>query len=297
MIRQAISLFGRTSLGSSAILTAKAFFDSRQRGPVPHISDQVIRKWCSTIRQDGVCVVDKFLPTDECLSLRAEIDILMKFYPDAVQTNGHEADQRLFLGGTPPGQIANVYEEHRLAICASAFLGIGAVNLATMAGRLSADSKNCGSGGGWHRDSFTNQFKAIIYLSDVGHGNGPFQYVRGSHRLSSMICDQQRAALGIMQSRVCNNQIRKLIDKNPARLMTLIGAPGTLILADTTGLHRGMPITSDSRYALTNYYFAQRTLTAARKDHFRPILGVHMPYKHTANSSMDSMLVTPRSKT
>ena len=289
MIRQTLSFIGETFLGSSVILTAKAIFDSRLRGPVSNIQDQKIDKWCSNIRQDGVCMVDNFLPTHECVNLRKEIDFLMNLYLDSVQLDEHEADQRLFLGGTAPGQIGSIYGDPRLATCASAFLGIGAENLATIAGRLNMIPGNHGSGGGWHRDSFTNQFKAIIYLSDVGKDNGPFQYLRGSHSLSSMICDRQRAELGVMQSRVRNDQISKLVDRNPARLMTLTGGPGTLMLADTTGLHRGMPITAGSRYALTNYYFAPNTLTASRKDHFKPILGVHVPYIHTANSSIDSM--------
>ena len=75
MIRQTLSFIGETFLGSSVILTAKAIFDSRLRGPVSNIQDPKIDKWCSNIRQDGVCMVDNFLPTHECVNLREEIEL------------------------------------------------------------------------------------------------------------------------------------------------------------------------------------------------------------------------------
>ena len=36
----------------------------------------------------------------------------------------------------------------------------------TMAGKLYYKNGNLGSGGGWHRDSFSRQFKSIVYLTD-----------------------------------------------------------------------------------------------------------------------------------
>jgi hypothetical protein len=288
-MRHLMSVVEKIPFAPAAILAAKTVIDSRYRGPTSRIPNGEVAEWCATVRRVGACVVEKFIPGEKCAQLIAEIDSLMAAYPQAVQVDTQGADQRLFLGNPQPLEIAEVCDDHRLSLCAATFLGDGAVNLAVLAGRLNAAHGNGGSGGGWHRDSFTNQFKAIIYLSDVGQDNGPFQYVQGSHRLTSMIRDQRRAALGVAQHRVRDDQIQRLIEGAPDRLLTLVGRAGTLILADTTGLHRGMPITTGTRHALTNYYFAPRTITPVLRDRFKPILGLHVPYKRAASSSIDSI--------
>lgn len=288
-MRHLMSLVEKIPFAPAAMLTAKTILDSRYRGPTSRISDGEVAEWCKSVHRDGVCAVKNFIPSEICAQLRAEIDSLMAAHPNAVRVDTQGADQRLFLGNPQPLEIGEVCDDHRLSLCAAAFLGDGAVNLAALAGRLKAVPGNGGSGGGWHRDSFTNQFKALIYLSDVGQDNGPFQYVRGSHRLTSKIHDRRRAALGIAQRRVRDDQVHRLIEDTPDRLMTLLGRAGTLILADTTGLHRGMPIATGTRYALTNYYFAHRTITPALEDRFKPILGLHIPYKRAASSSIDSI--------
>ena len=289
MMRQILSLIEKIPFAPAVLLAGKVVAGSCLRQPALHISDHEIIAWRNAVRRNGVHVVENFLPEARCALLRAEVDSLMTKRPEAVQVDAHGADHRVFLGLTPPGALGEMYSNIRLAVCAAAFLGADVINLATLAGRLTAVPDNLGSGGGWHRDSFTNQFKAIIYLSDVGKDNGPFQYIRGSHRLSAMIRDRRSAALGVAQSRVGNDEIKKLIEKNADRLITLMGSAGTLILADTTGLHRGMPIAAGTRHALTNYYYAPRTITAARRDHFKPILGVHIPYERTARNSMESL--------
>ena len=295
MMRQKLSLVEKIPFAPAAMLIAKTLMGARLRGPVPLMTDQTISGWCDIVRRDGVCAVENFLSADECAHLCTENKVFMDAFPGAVQVDVFGADRRVFLGKTPPGHLADVFADSRLASCASVILGAGTVNLATLAGHLTAVPGNIGSGGGWHRDSFTNQFKAMIYLSDVGPENGPFQYIRGSHHLRSMICDQRLAELRVGQVRVRDEQIAKLVDENPQRLITLTGLAGTLILANTTGLHRGMPIISGERYALTNYYFPPRALTAELTGHFKPILGVHVPYERTANNSMESVCREPRS--
>ncbi len=289
MMRQMLSLVEKIPCVPAAILSAKAMWGARLRGRVLPTKDQQIGDWFNVVRHDGVCAVKNFLTAETCVRLQSEIKLLMDTFPDAVQIDRLGADRRIFLGKTPPGQLANVFADERLGSCASAVLGVGAVNLATLAGHLTAVPGNAGSGGGWHRDSFTNQFKAMIYLSDVGPENGPFQYMRGSHLLRSMIHDQRAANLGVGQARIGEDQVEKLLNEKPHRLATVTGLAGTLILADTTGIHRGMPIKSGERYALTNYFYPARAITAALTDHFRPVVGVHTPYKRAANSSIESI--------
>ncbi len=281
MIRAVMSLLStleKIPFASAAILVAKTVLDSRLRQPAPPLTDPRIHLWRDGMMRDGVHVVEQFLTAARCAELRAEVDRLMTAYPSAVQVDAEGADHRLFLGAAPPGHLAEIFAHPELGQVAAAVLGGGVINIATLAGRITSVPGNRGSGGGWHRDSFTNQFKAIIYLNDVDVRGGPFQFIRGSHQLGAMIHDRRVGALTVSQSRIRDQQIAALVDEHPERLLTLTGAAGTLILADTTGLHRGMPIVSGTRHALTNYYYPPRVVSAWTYDHFKPILGRHIPY-------------------
>jgi len=109
---------------------------------------------------------------------------------------------------------------------------------------------------GWHIDSAKHQFKAFLYLSDVGEANGPLGYVRGSHKPS--------VAMDDVLNRVKQQGVKERSDgSRPSDVdIELLGEPtaypgipGDVVLADTRGAHRGMPVAeAHSRLALVNYY-------------------------------------------
>ncbi|MDC1519853.1 phytanoyl-CoA dioxygenase family protein [Polaribacter sp.] len=115
-----------------------------------------------------------------------------------------------------------------------------------MANRLEFKQNNKGSGGGWHRDTFfSKQLKFILYLSDVNHDNGPFEYLPKSHFKSHKIKD--------LILRFKQNNIRRYANENFKNVMQITGKAGDLIIVDTSGIHRGSPIKNGKRIALTNY--------------------------------------------
>ena len=121
-----------------------------------------------------------------------------------------------------------------------------------MANRVCYAAGNLGSGGGWHRDSaFTHQFKSICYLSDVELGNGPFEYVPYSHLTKAKLA--VRDTIGLDQSRISDKDFQQ----SRLESRTFTGPAGTLLLADTRGIHRGRPIKGGARYAITTYFFEQ----------------------------------------
>jgi hypothetical protein len=141
----------------------------------------------------------------------------------------------------------------------------------TLAARLSARSGNLGSGQGWHRDAFHFQYKAMVYLSDVGSDNGPFQLLDGSHRgtrvfLDTIVGGLQRAPY----SRITDSQAEALVAAQPERLKTFTGSAGTMILFDSSTIHRGSPIVSGTRYALTNYYYEPEHIVPVVIEKFAP---------------------------
>ena len=129
-----------------------------------------------------------------------------------------------------------------------------------------------GSGGTWHRDSYNRQFKSLIYLNDVTEENGPFQIIADSHKSEQIRIDKKIASLEEMQSSFPHKTIQKIIDDDPSRLRTLIGKAGTMILVDTSAIHRGTPLQSGNRYALTNYFFEKTQINSHLVEHFSPMV-------------------------
>ena len=123
-----------------------------------------------------------------------------------------------------------------------------------MAAKLEAAEGNKGSGGGWHRDHpNVKQSKSIVYLTDVSLQNGPFQYIEGSHTSRAVYRDCYKYGYDQFQSRFTEQEVQYLLENEPERLKTFTAEAGTVILTDTRGIHRGKPIETGERYALTNY--------------------------------------------
>src|SRR6185437_16980073 len=85
--------------------------------------------------------------------------------------------------------IAAFHGDEFLRGAGEAYGGRALVNHTTLAARLRARPGNLGSGQGWHRDAFHFQYKAMVYLSDVGPDNGPFQLLDASHRAAQVFFD------------------------------------------------------------------------------------------------------------
>ena len=107
------------------------------------------------------------------------------------------------------------------------------------------NGKEC-SGGGWHVDRHTRQFKTILYVSDVSNDNGPFAI------FSPPLKSKDYPALpGRKNTRFSDEIAIKFND----RLKILTGNAGDVILVDTSNIHRGTIIKKGGRTTLTNYYY------------------------------------------
>lgn len=97
-----------------------------------------------------------------------------------------------------------------------------------------------------HADTFHPTMKAWLYLEDVGDGDGPFEYVPGSHRLTRARLGWERAASlrwsesGCRYSRRGSSRIAedRLADLGLPPPRSIPGRAGTLIIANTHGFHR-----------------------------------------------------------
>jgi len=104
----------------------------------------------------------------------------------------------------------------------------------------------------WHRDPEDRRMvKTFLYLNDVlDEGAGPFTYVRGSHDGGKWRgVFPQDPPSGVYPP---EGAVESVIPSSDVMVCT--GARGTLIFADTTGLHRGGLSTRDRRFMFSAGY-------------------------------------------
>lgn len=122
-----------------------------------------------------------------------------------------------------------------------------------MANKIIPSEGNMGSGGTWHRDDKDGrQLKFILYLTNVSSENGNFRYVKRSHRLKNKFLSPFLLKSKISDSRFNSNDI-DILKKAGYEIEDILGRAGDLIIVDTSGIHRGAPIKSGERIAITNY--------------------------------------------
>lgn len=224
------------------------------------------------VRQDGVAAIPGYWSADRCAHARAELDRIIAEHPDAVQSRSKGADQRMYGVEEASPALMEFHADPFARGFGEALGGSAIYNFSTLGARIAASEGNTGSGDGWHRDAHGFQFKAIIYLSDAAMENGPFQYLIGSHRLLRVVADSMRADVtDPRQSRFTDEQVKRLAESG-SELRAYPGKAGTILLVNTAGIHRGMPLMAGERYALTNYYYPPDQISEDRLRQFSPLM-------------------------
>ena len=111
----------------------------------------------------------------------------------------------------------------------------------------------------WHVDfDDKHLLKAFVYLSDVGPDHGPFEYVPGSQPGGRHHSVRPWAPMGY--GRVPDEDVARSIPSD--EIATFTGSKGTLILCNTSGLHRGGFATAGPRVLATATYCSPASLKA-----------------------------------
>jgi ectoine hydroxylase-related dioxygenase (phytanoyl-CoA dioxygenase family) len=226
----------------------------------------------AALRRRGYLVIPGYYTAERCIALRTEIDRIMSEQPEVVQKDQFAADHRVFGAEHASAAIAVFHDDAFLREVGEAYCGRSLVNYTTLAAQLTARLGNLGSGQGWHRDAFHFQYKAMVYLTDVGPENGAFEMLAHSHRPLTLFADMIRGRLDAPPStRISDTQIEWLLGGRRRRIISFIAGAGTVILFDSSSIHRGSPIDRGVRYALTNYYYEPHQLVDAMKQKFSPL--------------------------
>jgi Phytanoyl-CoA dioxygenase (PhyH) len=233
----------------------------------PELKDHV-----DNLRKEGYSIIPGFLTAEDCEELRNQVDSAMAVYPEALWRGAKGADQRIFGINLCGGVFKEFFADKTLSQIGEAYFDCEIVNLQTLAGRIDAIDGNIGSGEGWHRDANHFQYKAIVYLSDVHIENGPFQLIAKSHHFGRALVDSQKMKLDdYLNTRFKEEQVNRILKDEPERLITFAAPAGTVLLVDTSTIHRGSPVESGRRYALFNYYYPYYDISG-RLEKFSPRL-------------------------
>jgi ectoine hydroxylase-related dioxygenase (phytanoyl-CoA dioxygenase family) len=225
----------------------------------------------SQINQNGYVVINDFMDKKICDNCIQDMDWMFENKKEFVHSSDY-ADHRIFGAEDLSKNISKFSSHTLLEKLANAYNATPTSNGFTLAGKIETTGHEFGSGGSWHRDSYFRQFKSLLYLTDVNEENGPFQVILGSHDRKNISTDSKSADLESMQCRFNQKTVEKIIKDEPERLKTLTGKAGTVVLVDTSTIHRGTPLKNGVRYALTNYFFENSQINSHLVEHFSPLV-------------------------
>ena len=109
-------------------------------------------------------------------------------------------------------------------------------------------------------------------MTDVDENHGPFQVITESHKQDRISSDSKSSNLESMQCQFDQNTVEQILKNEPERLRSLTAKAGTVVLVDSSCIHRGIPLKEGVRYALTNYFFERKQINNHLIEHFSPLV-------------------------
>lgn len=225
------------------------------------------KKLLHNLKIHGYAVIENFASEEICEHIIKKIDYIFENYPAKIWKDDQKSDNRIFGAQIADKKIMEYFNDNFIKKIGEAYLGFKIKNAMSMANRVTFSSNNNGSGNGWHKDAYRKQFKSMLYLNNVDKNNGPFQLLKRSNKIFNLIKVVIKLQKTYPDTRFSENEIEKI--SRSEDVITLDGRRGTLILFDPSLTHRGSPLKSSRRYALTNYYESLHNFDAHR-DNFKP---------------------------
>ena len=223
--------------------------DCQHIKPTNIITDKLLSKY-------GICILKNFYNNEQIDILNNEYNIVFENSKDKIEIldkEGCSNDERIFHAEKYSIKIKEIFSDNVfLNNCAVRFNKN--LNKKTLINKIVYEkNKIKNSGAGWHRDNHDCQFKALMYLTDVTDQNGNFQFLTNS---SKNHIGYPKPRTTNYNTRYADETINHLIQTNDnINLFNITGKKGTVILANTTYIHRGNIIEQGERKAITQYYF------------------------------------------
>ena len=209
------------------------------------------------LKEYGICILENYFENKILENLEKEFVDIFNNYNDKIfnlDTENCSKDERIFHCEKYSEYIKKIYSNNDLFDSIVRVYTQENFNKKTLINKLEYNSNEIrNSGAGYHRDSHHSQFKTIMYLTDVNEKNGCFTFITNS---SKKHIGYPKPRTENYNTRYYDETIEELLEKNQkCKKFEICGKKGTIILVDTTYIHRGKIIEEGIRKAITQYYF------------------------------------------
>ena len=198
------------------------------------------------LKQNGYYVIKNYLSVDKCKESRHIIDNFIEMYPKNIWVDESTSDHRIMGAENISKVIENLDLNLFTKEIGSQYLSQELELFMIMANKTIFKNDNLGSGGGWHKDSHSNQFKSILYLNDVNEENGPFEIIKSSNKDLTNLKLFTKLKKKFPDTRYSSDDIKNITDTNKAKILKITGKAGNLLLVNTSLIHRGSPLKVDA---------------------------------------------------
>lgn len=181
---------------------------------------------------------------------------------DGVERNYGDTELRIWDAQKRHALLAGFWEQCNVFMSCLLNADTEAYTLLAIRNRA-LDPEDLGSRQGrWHIDSLRRQYKIFLFLVDVGDGTGPFEFIPGSHRpafkaamlLRGMYLGPGDFVSGRRRYAALDDERLERLTRDRRAPMPVTCLAGTVMVADTSAIHRARPCRQGTRYALTAYY-------------------------------------------
>lgn len=193
---------------------------------------------------NGFAVFSKPLDQDQLEELRADFSRIAADNPYA--TSGQLAGRISTHGSL--SDIADTFVD-RYRPMAEAYFGSEDIRCELTMYQRSWPKKSLGDvpGGEYHIDDNKRNLKFFIYLTDVGHENGPFCYVPNTHKVRGVKTILRWWLWEVFRLRMFLYGFLSDAHELEKRAQPIVGNAGLCFCADTTGMHKAVEVEEGER--------------------------------------------------
>lgn len=207
------------------------------------------------LKEFGIVILDNYFSINDIETFIYEANMILKNHHNKIEKYEKEElsnDKRIFCVEKVSEYIKTKFSDNSfINSCAKRYNS--KINKKTLLNHLIfEESTTKNNGTDWFRDNHNCQFKSIMYLSDVTEKNGNFQFLTNSSKKHIDFPVPRNKSYDTIYS---NDTINKIINsKDNVKINDITGQKGTIILVDSTYIHRENIITEGERMTLTQYF-------------------------------------------
>lgn len=216
-----------------------------------------VQSYLSILQKDGIVIVENFFTQIQILEFKKDFENIFQNKKGSIEIldkEGVSKDERIFHAQKYSNYILNnFYNNSFFNEISVKYNRRQSSNKKTLINKLEfSEKEKRNSGAGWHRDNHDCQFKVIMYLTDVTENNGNFQWITKSNKKHIGFPNPRTRDYN---TRFSDEVVDEILRKEQCNIENVVGPAGTIIIADTTYIHRGNIIKEGCRYAITQYFF------------------------------------------